>query len=66
MSNDNEKYPLQNTWFCDIQCKLGRANVGPFSDQDPRFNEIMKKHENARCEGFQQGKPPQTLAYGVR
>ncbi len=62
----NEKYPLVNTWFCDLECKLGRAFVGPFSDQDPNFREIMSRHEKAGCKGFQQGKPPQTLAYGVR
>lgn len=66
MSNNNEKYPLQNTWFCDLDCKLGAANVGVFSDQDPRFDEIRKRHDDAGCKGFQQGIPPDSLAHGVR
>jgi hypothetical protein len=62
--NKMEKYSLLNTWFCGLDCKLGRADVGPYSDLDPRFYTIAKRHE--KCNGFKQGMPPQTLAYGVR
>ena len=61
-----DKYDEVHSWWCDEKtCKL-RPNCGPFSDEDSTFREIMQKHENAKCPGFQQGVPPDHLIYGTR
>lgn len=57
------KYEKETSWFCDKgTCKI-KYDHGVYSTQDPRFSEIQQRH--SKCPNFQNGIPPNDLAYGV-